>query len=754
MLDVDDLVALGQGVVGRRDLHELRHEPVAAVEDQRQPGLDRRADVDACGRGARQRQPLAAGLAVGFAQFHRRRRDVHRLFRRAGQHHAVGGQHQASSVAHGFEHPQQAGHGVDQHAGGVAVEHVDRDVGHVLSGRRHVDQAAVAAAVVGHHRDRLAIGTAADIEGVAAAAAHQLEQHIGVGADDVEVVVAFQRIDQHLLDAGKADVEAGAVDTAVSDHEVVAELGADDGQRVEAVAALHLHRGVDGVADLVGAPAAVDVGDRRLRVFRVHRHEGAHLEGVVVVLAVHQQVGEVAVDDEAVVAGAAEQRGGVADAIAQPALRDLGGGDPVFGRQAGQRVARRLEDLADLEGVVAGVTVDGHDAAVVVEHEAVVAVAPEHRHAAIDLAVVVEPLADRAAVSPHGHDGVRAKEEGVVAVGAEDLERVDAKIIGRCAVVHVDDRVAGAGQRDAVLVAAGLATQRQQCADAVLVGLGHAVGGVADVELVVAQAAVEAGDTADAAQVDAVVAAAQRHRGAAGVGVGHRQPVGAGAQAHIQALEALVEKSGPGHAEAAEAVAAQGAHLVGRGGGVVDQQAVAAAGTIQVEPAADQRHRGIAGRRAQAEAVVGALAHHRHRAAGGGREHVEAVAGAAQQDLQLLQGSVGDGGRAQAGEGLVSQLSGADRGVGRVVEQRAVGAAAAVQQQQGIDQVQRAGAARAGRAADAEHVVAALAEDLRAAVDAVEHEAVVAVATPQHQRCRRVAGLDGHRVGKRRGVDL
>ena len=57
-------------------------------------------------------------------------------------------------------------------------------------------------------------------------------------ARDEEAVVALQRVDDELLDADVGDVQAGAEDALVGDHEVVAELGADDRQRVEAVAAL------------------------------------------------------------------------------------------------------------------------------------------------------------------------------------------------------------------------------------------------------------------------------------------------------------------------------------------------------------------------------------------------------------------------------------------------------------------------------------------------------------------------------------
>ena len=121
-------------------------------------------------------------------------------------------------------------------------------------------------------------------------------------------VVALQRVDDELLDPGVGDEQAGAEDALVGDDEVVAELGADDDERVEAVAAVDAHRRVDGVGDEVRALAAVDVRERRLRIVRVDADEGADEERVVVLLAEQEQLGLVAVDGEAVVAGAAEQR--------------------------------------------------------------------------------------------------------------------------------------------------------------------------------------------------------------------------------------------------------------------------------------------------------------------------------------------------------------------------------------------------------------------------------------------------------------
>ena len=140
---------------------------------------------------------------------------------------------------------------------------------------------------------------AADVEGVAAQAADDLDGDFLAGAGDEEAVVALERVDDDLLQADVGDEQARAVDALVGDDEVVAELGADHRQRVEAVAAVDAHRRVDGEGDEVGALAAVDVGEWRLRIVRIDLDEGAHHEGVVVLVAEQEQLGLVAVDGEA-----------------------------------------------------------------------------------------------------------------------------------------------------------------------------------------------------------------------------------------------------------------------------------------------------------------------------------------------------------------------------------------------------------------------------------------------------------------------
>ena len=173
--------------------------------------------------------------------------------------------------------------------------------------------------------------------------------------------------------------------------------------------------------------------------------ERADEERVVVLLAEEEELGEVAVDREAVVAVAAEQRRRLADAVREVAARRQRRVEEVVRVEAvvGVRaVARRLEDLADLERVVALVAEDRRRREVVVHDERVVAVAAEDLDAAVDLAVVVDALGDarrrradratwNAATMPRrgwSTESVARKQEDVRGVGAEDAQLVDARV--------------------------------------------------------------------------------------------------------------------------------------------------------------------------------------------------------------------------------------------------------------------------------------------------------------------------------------
>ena len=545
VLDVDRAQPLGDLILRRRDGNLLRHEPVVAVEHQRRAiGI------------AIQRHALAAGPDLGFARGRRLGGDVDVFFRRTRQDDGIDRMHKGSGGdSAALEDPQA--HEVlagDDDPGFVVVHDVDRDVRHVgAAGHAHVDQAAVALAVVADHRHRLAAFAAANVEGIAAAAADQFELDILAGAADEEGIVAFEGIDDDSLETREADEEPGTENALFIDDKVVAELGTDHGERIEAVATFDPDRGIDGIGNEIRPLPAVDVGQRCLRVVRVDPDEGADDEAVVVFLAVHREVGIVVVDGEAVVAGAAEKAARLVDAVAQIATRRQRGveADPVLFGEAGIGIARRLEDLADLEGVVAGIAEDRRDDIVVIENEGVVAAAAVDHESAIEVAVVIHPLrrSRAGAIRRHRRNRVRAQEEGVRLLGSIQRQRVDAAVADRRSVLDVDPRRTVAGKTDDILVAVGLPLQPEFGPNVVFEGLGTAVGLEVDQHPVGPGAAFDAGDAADATDADVIVARPAIDEGTAGVRVGDVDLIGARPEGEAQVLDAGEHHAGPGHSE-------------------------------------------------------------------------------------------------------------------------------------------------------------------------------------------------------------
>ena len=224
---------------------------------------------------------------------------------------------------------------------------------------------------------------------------------------------------------------------------MVGELGAEDVDLVEAVAAVDRDRGVDVVDDLVVAAASSDVGlgrgreairqarhrdlvldvqpddvavlrrQRRARIavdtgavvrLGLRERERAHREEVVVVLALETQRRLVRVDGERVVARPALGDERLARARGEPpAGRGDGskdvlrrqratGGVPGWRGRVSGRVPLEAVDLTDLERVVPRATVERGDRAVVVDREVVVAAEPVDLQAAVDRGVVVDAL--------------------------------------------------------------------------------------------------------------------------------------------------------------------------------------------------------------------------------------------------------------------------------------------------------------------------------------------------------------------------
>jgi len=330
---------VGRGGVGRQrrgDLTVQREGEGAAEEVGQAHRLGLAVDV-----------PLQDAAAVDGQPGRRRDADVdNRAARRPGEHDrerverlVAGGERDAVALDDLREAVRLGHH--DTRRG--VVGHVGRDAGHVYTAVERAVQVAldrvgqdpaVAQQVVADH----AVGRrrALHAEQVRAQASDHGGRPVGAGAEDEEAVVAGAAVGLHRLDVDEVDVQARPEDAGGREHEVVVELGSDDDHGVEAVAAVDVHRRVDGVLDQVGAGATAKVGQGPVVLLRAGQRERLDEEAVVAGVAVEVQRVQVVEDDEAVVADSTVDCHRLADAVAQPALGRVDRGEDVFGRDPRQ----------------------------------------------------------------------------------------------------------------------------------------------------------------------------------------------------------------------------------------------------------------------------------------------------------------------------------------------------------------------------------------------------------------------------------
>ena len=456
----------------------------------------------------------AADGAVGARS--ERCRDVHVDHRGVARRCHVHAQRigAGGSRAGAFDQRERSGGlpGDADRAGGAAARHhghaagQDAVEGRVAAGQGVVD---IAAGAVGGARHDGAGDVAADVETVVAQAADEAGDYIGRGRQHIEMVVAFEAVDLEFFGIAQFHVQACALHALVGDDEGVGRLGAQHHHGIGAGAAVDADRRADVVLDMVVAGAAAERRIAHRKRAAIRAHEGAHDELVVAVFAEQLQRGLVAVHREAVVAVAAEHRGGVADALAQETDRGRDGLDVVADAHL-RADAVQAEHLAELEAVAAGAAVDGGQGSVVVDVEGVVAVESADIQAAVGRAVVIDPF-HRVRTGVQQRDEIGAQQEGIGRGGAVDQQAVRLGGVG-AAVVDVDDVVGGAVDVDGDDVVAALAVDPDLVAHAV----PHVRQGVqgADRDPVVAGAAVErdgAGDRQARRQEDGVVAGPALH---------------------------------------------------------------------------------------------------------------------------------------------------------------------------------------------------------------------------------------------------
>ena len=256
----------------------------------------------------------------------------------------------------------------------------------------------------------------------------------------------------------KLDVEAGTEDAGRRDDEVVVELGADDHDGVEPVAAVDVHRCVDRVLDEVGAAAAAQVGECAMVFLRAGKRERLDEERVVPVVAEEVSVSRLwKTMKSSLPTPPLIVIGLLMPFESQPCVVSIVAKTSSGATPARAGVRRELVELPDLEEVVALVTVDRDRGARVVHVELVVAVAAVDDDR-LEVLVVVDAL-DR--IGRGGRERGRAvdqRDEREAVVGGRRAKQEDVRVLvpltvsesppsaGR-RVEHVDQRVRPAADR-------------------------------------------------------------------------------------------------------------------------------------------------------------------------------------------------------------------------------------------------------------------------------------------------------------------
>jgi hypothetical protein len=301
---LDQIVTLRRGGHGDAaelsslELDDLRLVPIRVVEDEcRALGL-RDGNRD----------------AVGALEAHapRRERLHHHLgavLRLARQDHRV-----AVGDTERLRDHVRAARGDDSDRRLVVIRHVRRDpyglearvLAVVLRVHQMRDETAVTQQVVA---DDVRSRTVHE-ERVAAEPAGDIRNQPGSRAADEEAVIALGAIEIHGLDTGEENVQPRAEDTVLRHHEVVAELGADDDDGIEAVAAVDVHRRVHCVLNEVRARVSAHVRALAQIFLRAEECERTDQKDIVAVVPEERERRQVVIDDELVVLVAAEDTDG------------------------------------------------------------------------------------------------------------------------------------------------------------------------------------------------------------------------------------------------------------------------------------------------------------------------------------------------------------------------------------------------------------------------------------------------------------
>ena len=203
------------------------------------------------------------------------------------------------------------------------------------------------------------------------------------------MVVAFQPVHFHDLNANIFDEQTGTEHSGRCHHKSVGKLGADHDQRIQPVTAVYGHGRVDVILDKVSPSAGIYLGQLARIGLGPLKSEGPHGKRVVPVVPIQNQDPFVPEDHEDVIPVVAVDGGGFTHPNRQESARGFHRGGFIPGSHF-ELFTGGLEHLADLELIGPFTAVYCRHNRVVVKGEIVVSLSSMDDHALVDRAVVID----------------------------------------------------------------------------------------------------------------------------------------------------------------------------------------------------------------------------------------------------------------------------------------------------------------------------------------------------------------------------
>ena len=292
------------------------------------------------------------------------------------------------------------------------------------------DDAGMAPQIIGDHRRCWSAGT----EGIAAQAAEQFGEHCTLGGLQEEAVVPLTPVNPQAFDVYEAHVQTCAKHALVRDDKIITEFRADHNQRIIAVTAIDVEGRIHGIPHRVCTGTASQIRPLALRLGRADQGKGAYFEKIIAAFAIKLQGGKVVIDNKGIVPDAAIHSHRETDPVRQPAARRLDRQEEIVSINAridsailGVHIACGAEQLANLELVSAGATIERHLRCGVIGRKNVISTVTVYDQT-LKRGTIVDPLDVEFTIQTRDKrvrtGRIRAHKEAVGTVRAVDLKKV------------------------------------------------------------------------------------------------------------------------------------------------------------------------------------------------------------------------------------------------------------------------------------------------------------------------------------------